>query len=88
MRSYINRYSSGQTSFEQLLVEEMLQPEMQEEWRRYSDSVKSPVARDKKRRALAKRVYDRVRKNLAAVGPTPRLQRDSVPWYQGLFPDT
>ena len=87
LESGLRRYGSGEASFEQLLIEEALQPDTQDEWNSFCNSTASPQRRVRKQRELLGRVYDRVRRRLVTAGHRPRLAHRLPSWHEDLFPE-
>ena len=84
-----HRFTSGETTFEQLLCEEALTPEVQNEYQKYSSLYqKSPASMKtalKEIRSLRKKVYDRVRSWLLDSDQVPKVERHP-PWWSDVLP--
>lgn len=84
------RYQSGEATFEQLLCEEALTPEVQNQYQEYISTYRrNPARRNsalKEIRLLRKEVYDRVRSWLIEVGQPPKVQRHP-PWWSEVLPE-
>jgi hypothetical protein len=84
------RYANGEATFEQLLCEEALTPEVQDRYKEYAATCgKNSAQRESSLRAikaLRKEVYDRVRSWLAETGCSPRVQRRPQ-WWREVLPD-
>lgn len=82
-------YTSGDVTFEQLLCEEALRPDVQNRYKEYSTVYHKSSARAgsslRKIRRLRKEVYDRVRAWLVNSGKMPKLARDST-WWTDVLP--
>lgn len=89
-QSALVRYESGEATFEQLLCEEALTPEVQKEYKELiSNYRQSPSSRNpslKIIRILRKKVYDRVRLWLINIDQTPEVKRNP-PWWSEVLPD-
>ena len=83
------RYQAGEATFEQLLCEEALIPEVQEKYQEYVLTYqKSPARRNsalRDIRLLRKAVYDRVRAWLVEKEQAPKVQK-SPPWWSQVLP--
>ena len=83
-----HRFTSGETTFEQLLCEEALTPEVQNEYQKYSSLYqKSPANMKtalKEIRFLRKKVYDRVRGWLLGSNQVPKVERRPSWWSEVL----
>lgn len=83
------RYQSGEATFEQLLCEEALSPEVQRRYQEYSSIYRRSPAREgsalRQIRHLRKEVYDRVRSWLIETGQPPSVQRHP-PWWLEILP--
>ena len=90
-QSAVRRYEADDASFEQLLCEEALIPEVQEEYRELVDTHHvSPARRQSASgdiKLLRKRVYDRVRAWLVKAGFDPKVQR-KPPWWKEVLPNS
>jgi len=87
-RSSQLRYRSGEATFEQLLCEEALTPEVQKQYKEYVSMYQSSARRyaaTKQIRLLRKEVYDRVRSWLIETGPLPKVQKHP-PWWSEVLP--
>lgn len=84
------RYAKSEATFEQLLREEALTPDVQDRYKGYLASCgKNSALRESsltKIKLLRKEVYDRVRWWLAGTGPIPKVQR-RPPWWKEVLPD-
>jgi len=84
------RYQSEEATFEQLLCEEALTPEVQKEYQEYVSTYRQSPARRKPAlkeiRSLRKEVYDRVRSWLIEAGQPPKVQRHP-PWWSEVLPE-
>ncbi len=83
------RHQAGEATFEQLLCEEALTPEVQEKYQEYVLTYqKSPARRNsalRDIRLLRKEVYDRVRVWLVEKEQAPKVQK-SPPWWSQVLP--
>lgn len=84
------RYAEGEATFEQLLCEEALTPEVQDRYKEYAAGCgKESAQRESSLRAikaLRKEVYDRVRSWLVETGLSTNVQR-KPPWWKEVLPD-
>ena len=82
------RFNSGEATFEQLLCEEALTPEVQNEYKKYSLLYqKSPASMKtalKEIRLLRKKVYDKVRAWLLDSNQLPKVERHPSWWSEVL----
>ncbi len=83
-------FASGEATFEQLLREEALTPEVQNRYREYAAACgKTSAQRQpslRRIRQLRKEVYNRVRWWLAETGLSPRVERHPR-WWKEVLPD-
>lgn len=83
------RYKSGEATFDQLLCEEALSPEVQRRYKEYSSLYrKSPAHKSsalKNIRLLRKEVYDRVRSWVIDTGQLPKVPKHP-PWWSDVLP--
>ncbi len=84
------RYASGKATFEELLCEEAITPEVQKRYKEYKLVYhKSPARRSsalKDIRRIRKDVYDRVRSWLIDTETSPRVVRGSQ-WWSDVLPN-
>lgn len=88
-RSAQLRYQLGEVTFEQVLCEEALTPEVQKEYQQHLSLYQESPARGssalRQIRRLRKQVYDRVRSWLVEEGSLPKVQQHP-PWWSEVLP--